>query len=149
MDDTRTLSTETQEHRIPDNAVFFDGVCVVCNGWVNHVMKRDRDRTFKFGTLQSDAGEALIKRFPDLITQGDYASVVLFQDGDVYFRSTAILRVMSSLPGWNFAARVLLAVPVPIRDFFYGCFGRIRYRLFGKFDYCRIPTEDERERFIV
>ncbi|MEM1269121.1 MAG: thiol-disulfide oxidoreductase DCC family protein [Bacteroidota bacterium] len=127
--------------------LLFDGVCNLCNGAVNFVIDRDADGQVMFAPLQSDVGrELLVSRGlnPDALD-----SLVLIEEGQAFQRSTAALRVARHLDGpWRFlyAFRV---VPRVIRDAVYDLVARSRYSMFGKQDACRLPTPDERARFLV
>jgi predicted DCC family thiol-disulfide oxidoreductase YuxK len=126
--------------------VLFDGVCNLCNGFVRFVIERDPGGRFHFGTLQS----ASARRILDLHGVPDPAldSVMLVEDGTVFARSTAALRIARHLTfPWPLAA-VLLAVPRPFRDWIYTLIGRRRYRWFGKREHCMIPTPEVRSRFL-
>jgi predicted DCC family thiol-disulfide oxidoreductase YuxK len=47
------------------------------------------------------------------------------------------------------ALYALIAVPRPVRDFFYDWFARRRYRWFGKGEECMVPSPEVRERFLT
>ena len=66
----------------------------------------------------------------------------------VYVRSEGALRVARYLGGAWHLARVVAIVPHPLRDWAYDAFARIRYRVFGKYESCRMPTPEQRARFI-
>jgi predicted DCC family thiol-disulfide oxidoreductase YuxK len=132
----------------PEAIVLFDGVCNLCNGWVSFLLRRDPAGRLRFGSLQSDAAAALLARHGRPRPAQTPESVVLIEGGRVYEASTAVLRAMGHLRGaWRFAV-ALQVVPAPLRDVVYRAVARSRYRLFGKRDTCRVPTEAERARFI-
>jgi predicted DCC family thiol-disulfide oxidoreductase YuxK len=127
--------------------ILFDGVCNLCNAWVAFVMQRDRRGLFRFAPLQSESAARLLAGHEIAVTR-EPQSVMLIEDGRVYQRSTAALRILRGLGGvWGFAA-VLLIVPRPIRDVVYAFIARNRYRWFGKRDTCMIPTPEQRARFL-
>jgi predicted DCC family thiol-disulfide oxidoreductase YuxK len=127
--------------------ILFDGVCNLCNAWVAFVMQRDRRGLFRFAPLQSESAARLLAGHEIAVTR-EPQSVMLIEDGCVYQRSTAALRILRGLGGvWGFAA-VLLIVPRPIRDVVYAFIARNRYRWFGKRDTCMIPTPEQRARFL-
>ena len=128
------------------SVVLFDGVCNLCNGFVQFVIARDPRARFRFGTLQSEAAARSLRR---LGVQGRMPdSVVLIEDGHVYVRSTAALRIARGLRfPWPFAY-ALIAVPRPLRDWVYDVVARRRYRWFGKRDVCMAPTPELRDRFL-
>ena len=133
----------------PQSVVLFDGVCNFCNGAVNFIIDRDRKGRFRFAPLQSEAAAALLKQNGREVPAGDPDTLILVEDGKVYERSTAALRIARGLrmPWPLFYA--LIIVPRPLRDFFYRVFARNRYRWFGRSDSCRMPTPELRARFLA
>ena len=127
--------------------VLFDGICNLCNGAVNFIINHDRRRRFRFASLQSPAGQRLLARhkLPPIYLQ----SLVLIENGKVFTKSTAALKIARSLDGVWPLCYVFIGLPSVIRDFFYDIVARSRYRLFGKSDVCRYPTEAERIRFLT
>jgi len=131
-----------------DNPVIlFDGVCNFCNGAVNFVLKRDRKKVFRFAALQSEAARQLLAKHGWPVN--DLQSFLLIENGKLYHRSTAALRVCRYLNGLWPICRVFLIVPRFIRDGLYNWIARNRYPWFGRKETCRIPTVEERERFNV
>jgi predicted DCC family thiol-disulfide oxidoreductase YuxK len=127
--------------------VLFDGVCNFCNRSVNWIIRRDRRGRFRFAALQSEAGTALQERHG--LDPSALDTLVLVEDGRVYVKSTAALRILRRLRSRWRALYGLIAVPRPVRDFAYDWFARRRYRWFGKRDECMVPTADVRERFLT
>jgi predicted DCC family thiol-disulfide oxidoreductase YuxK len=126
--------------------ILFDGVCNLCNGFVQFVIARDPLGVFQFGALQSTSGRHVLARHgrPDPLPD----TIVLVADGKTYTRSTAVLHVARRLTfPWPLAF-ALIAVPRPIRDGIYALVARHRYRWFGRRDQCMIPTPLLRSRFI-
>ena len=124
--------------------IFFDGVCPVCNGFVDYVLKKDLKNQFQFSSLQSQFAKAtLLPQYQGL------DSVILLENDQTFIKSTAVLRILFQLNGhWNALAVFLSAIPRPIRDFFYDIFAKNRYRIFGQNEICRVPTVKEKLRFI-
>lgn len=127
--------------------VLFDGVCNLCNAWVQFVIDRDPRGRFVFAPLQSEGAAALLRHRAYAGTP--LASIVLIEDGRVYDRSTAVLRIVRRLSGLWPALSLLLAVPRPIRDVVYDWSARRRYRWFGRQDACRVPTPELQSRFLA
>ena len=122
----------------------FDGVCTLCNGAVRFVIDRDRSGKFQFAALQSDAARRLLGGLPQPLPD----SFVLLEDGRVFMRSAAALRVARGLPfPWPMAL-ALIVVPRPVRDWAYDLIARNRYRWFGRRDTCMVPTPEQRARFL-
>jgi predicted DCC family thiol-disulfide oxidoreductase YuxK len=126
--------------------ILFDGVCNLCNGLVQFIIRRDPKAKFKFASLQSDVGRSLLKQFnidPDLL----HSIVVI--DNDVAFqRSDAALRIANYLGGGWKILKVFNILPKFFRDACYNAVAANRYRIFGKKDSCMIPTPELKERFI-
>ena len=126
--------------------ILFDGFCNFCLGAVRFIIKRDRRKHFRFATVQSPAGAALLQqhhlRFERL------QSFVLIEDGRVYQRSTAALRVARRLKGLWPLLNILLIIPPPIRNASYAKFSKRRYALFGKRQTCEIASPEILERFL-
>ncbi|PYS81698.1 MAG: thiol-disulfide oxidoreductase [Acidobacteria bacterium] len=130
--------------------LLYDGVCGFCNKTVQMILERDRAGTMRFAALQSDYGRAIVERHAELRGVDSVVFVENSPEGGerVFVRSDAALRVLKYLGGaWKLllAARV---IPKPVRDFFYDLFARNRYRLFGKYESCRLPPPEVRSRFL-
>jgi predicted DCC family thiol-disulfide oxidoreductase YuxK len=126
--------------------VLFDGTCAFCEGAVKFIARRDPAGYFRFGASQSPAAAALLAAHG--ITRESARSLVLIEDGRVYLRSTASLRVAAHLT-WPWSmARVFLVVPRPLRDVVYRVVAAIRHRLAGRSNACEIPPREIRARMI-
>lgn len=129
----------------PHPVIFFDGVCGLCNRFVDFVLRRDPGGLFQFSPLQ---GETAAER----LVPGDVAdlkTVVLVDGNGTYRKSAAVIRVLRSLGGfWRLAAALFWVVPRPIRDLGYSWIANNRYAIFGKKETCRLPTAEERSRFL-
>ncbi len=126
--------------------LLFDGVCNLCNGFIQWMIKRDSLALFKFGPLQSPVSQALLEQAG---WSGKFLdSFVYIRQGVAYDRSDAALRAISDLGGVYGIAKALLIFPKGLRDAVYGMIARNRYRMFGKAESCMIPTPELRARFI-
>ena len=126
--------------------VLFDGVCNLCNGSVQFLLKRDPEGRFRFAALQSDAGRRLMAEHG--LAADTLSSVLLIEGGRVWHESSAALRIARHLPGAWKLLRVFAIVPRPLRDAAYRWIARNRYRWFGKRDECMVPRPGDRERFL-
>jgi len=126
--------------------IFFDGACNLCSAVVQFVIKHDKSRFFRFASLQSSIGQQLLdsKGF----SKKDLTTFFLLQDGVVYTRSTAALRVCMYLNGIWPIFYILIIVPPFIRNAIYSLVSSNRYRLFGKSDICWLPSPEFKELFI-
>ena len=128
------------------NVLLFDGVCNLCNGAVQFVLKRDKKAVVRFASLQSDKGQALLKQF-NLPTQ-DFDSFVYVRAGKAYTKSTAALYVARDIGGIWQGLYPLIYVPRFIRDAVYSLIARNRYKWFGKKESCMMPTPELKARFL-
>jgi predicted DCC family thiol-disulfide oxidoreductase YuxK len=134
---------------MPDSNTYillFDGVCNLCNGTVQFVIKRDVRKRFRFATLQSASGQALLRELG--LSAQHFNSVILIHGETYYIKSTAALRVLKELGGFWKLCYALIIIPRPIRDLVYDMVAKTRYRVFGKRDMCMVPEPEVRERFI-
>ncbi|MFD3261587.1 thiol-disulfide oxidoreductase DCC family protein [Paenibacillus lentus] len=131
------------------NVVLFDGVCHLCQGAVKFIIKRDPGRRFRFASLQSEAGKRILQGSPRQdITSERIDTIVLYQNGAYYTRSSAALRIAKGLRfPWPLAYGFII-VPRFIRDAVYRVVAANRYRWFGKDETCLVPTKDNKERFL-
>lgn len=114
--------------------VYFDGVCGLCNRFVDFLLKHDKRKSLKLAPLQN--------------TQENINTIVLSIDGQEYYKSEAAIKAIASLKGPWTLVLLFLVIPKFFRDAIYDWVARSRYTLFGKRDTCRIPTPDEKDRFL-
>ena len=126
--------------------ILFDGVCNLCNGAVRFIIKRDNKNRFLFASLQSEEGKQILEdnNFP--ANKSD--SFLLVEDGKVYERSTAALRVLKNLSGLRSLLYGFIIVPKFIRDSVYNWIAKNRYQWFGRKDECMIPTPELKAKFL-
>lgn len=125
--------------------MLFDGECNFCDSSVQFIIKRDPKKVFQFASLQSDIGKGLLNQYnaPESLD-----SFVLIE-GDKYFlQSTAALKVCKDLKGAYKLLYVFVIIPKPIRNLVYQFIAKNRYKWFGKSDSCRIPSPEDRQRFL-
>lgn len=126
--------------------VLFDGVCNLCNGTVQFVIRRDPRGDFQFASLDSAAAKRLLHSVGVRGALPD--SMVLIENGRVYTRSTAVLRMMRRLRFPWPLAHAFIIIPRPIRDWGYDFAAKRRYRWFGRRDQCMVPTPELKARFL-
>ncbi|ADV09949.1 thiol-disulfide oxidoreductase DCC family protein [Mesorhizobium ciceri] len=126
--------------------IVFDGVCVLCSGFVRMVVRLDRQGRFRFATAQSPFGEALFRKHG--LRTDSYETNLVLIDGVAFTRLDSFVAVMAEL-GWPWrAAKALLLLPRPLRGWLYDRIARNRYALFGRKDACDIPSPELRKRFL-
>lgn len=126
--------------------IVFDGVCVLCSGWVRFLLRHDRRRRYRFAAMQSAAGRALLEGRG--LDPDDPASFLLIDGTRAWTDSDAIRRVLAGLGGAWRLAHALALVPRAVRDPLYRRLARNRYRLFGRRAQCLVPPVEERDRFL-
>jgi len=126
--------------------VVFDGICVLCSGWVRFLVRHDRQRRLQFASVQSARGAALLERHGE--SAADPQTLLFVDEGRCYKQTDAIRRILGklSLP-WRLAALALGLVPRALRDWLYLRIARNRYRLFGKRE-TLLPDPAMKERFL-
>ncbi|MEO9474802.1 MAG: thiol-disulfide oxidoreductase DCC family protein [Cyclobacteriaceae bacterium] len=126
--------------------VLFDGVCNLCNFFVNFIIDHDRKNDFLFGSLQSKEAKRILLKYSQNTDQ--MKTVVYIEDGVIYTRSTAALSVLKKLGmPWS-VFFVFMVIPRGFRDQIYDWISTNRYSWFGKRDACRVPTPELRQRFL-
>lgn len=126
--------------------LLFDGVCNLCNGVVDFILRYERAPLLHFAALQSEFGQSRLREFG--FAQTDLNSVILIEGGRAYRESEAALRVCRYLKAPFPLALGLLHLPLGLRDPLYRVLARNRYRWFGKRVTCRLPTLEEKARFL-
>jgi len=129
-----------------ERIILFDGVCNWCNAWVNLTIAHDPHGKFKFGTLQSEQAQQILKVL-QLPTE-DFETFLLLEHGRIYTKSTAALRIVKHLSGFWPLFYLGIMIPRPLRDALYDYIARHRYEWMGKADTCYIPTPAEHDRFV-
>jgi predicted DCC family thiol-disulfide oxidoreductase YuxK len=125
--------------------VFFDGVCGLCNSSVDFVLRHDRRGRLKFSPLQGETAERLLPSED----RENLGSLVLWDGGRMFRRSSAVVRILWRLgPLWRLLGGLLWVIPLPLRNAVYRVVAGSRYRWFGKKETCRLPSPEERERFL-
>lgn len=141
------MSIESAHPGLGGGAVIvFDGVCVLCNGWVDFLLRHDRDGRYRFAAMQTVSGRELLAAHG--LDPDDPVSFLLV-DGDRAWTDTdAIVRVLQGLGGaWRLAG-VMRMVPRFVRDPLYRHAARNRYRWFGRNEQCLVPTPQQASRFL-
>ena len=125
--------------------ILFDGQCVFCDHSVQFILKRDVDEVFQFASLQSDIGQQLLKQYK---IDASMDSIVVIYMNELYTQSDAAIVIAQQFKGLWKLLTVVKFIPKWLRDKVYDVIAKNRYRLFGEMDTCRIPTEEEKRRFI-
>ena len=125
--------------------VLFDGVCNLCNSAVQFIIKHDRKKQFRFASLQGKTGQRILAEHQ--VSSEKLDTLIFVENGKIYTRSTAALRIAKRLGGFWKLAYGNIIIPRFIRDGIYNFISKNRYKWFGKQEECMIPTPELRERF--
>ena len=126
--------------------VLFDGVCNLCNGFVQFIIQRDPQGYFSFCSMQSELGKQLMLQHD--IDPNAMDTFVLLHNGKVFTKSDAALRVAMKLSGPWSLLDLFLIVPKPLRNWCYDLIAQNRYKWFGQSESCMLPTRDLTRRFL-
>lgn len=131
------------------NIVFFDGVCNLCNGFIDFLITRDHHKQLYYCSLQTDKAKEILGANAIEISADSLSTIYFYSDGQIMQKSTAILKMLKKLSGgYRIMASVLLVIPRPVRDFMYMRIANNRYLFFGKKSTCRLPSPEERAQFL-
>ena len=130
----------------PQNIIFFDGVCNLCNGVVNTLIDLDTRHNLLFAPLQGET----YQQYSTATVQktADFSTIIFVQQGREYTKSDAAIRIIACLGGFYQVSLGLLIIPRFLRNAAYNLVARNRYRWFGARETCRIPTPELRARFL-
>lgn len=104
-------------------------------------MRLDKNKTLKYTSLQGE----YVKQ---LDVENGIDSIIFYDEGKLYYKSTAILKILRSLGGVWILANIFYLIPAFIRDTIYDLIAKYRYKIFGKMETCRMPKAGEQELFI-
>jgi predicted DCC family thiol-disulfide oxidoreductase YuxK len=144
-------STIDPSSSAPRAVIVFDGVCVLCNGWVRFLLRHDRRERYRFAAMQGDSGRALL--VANGLDPDDPVSFLLVEydigtSPRVSTDTDAMRRVLMGLGGaWRIAG-LLALLPPRVRDPLYRMVARNRYRWFGRHDACPVPDPAQARRFL-
>lgn len=135
-------STKTPDEKLKPT-IFFDGLCVLCNRFAKFVIREDFLKHFYLATIQGKMAKETLPR--DKVNNP--STIIYLDDGKLFEKSDAILRILSEIGGlWSFC-KIFLIVPKSLRDAIYDFIARNRYNWFGTLNQCSLPTPDQRDIF--
>ena len=134
-----------------DHLVLYDGVCGLCNRMNQFVLPRDRGAVFDFASLQSAAGRSALQRFgrnPDVLDTFYVVTNYRSDRAALLSKARAALFVIETIGGWWTWMRTFDVLPDALLSCGYDLIARHRYRLFGRYESCLMPSANYRARFI-
>ena len=129
-----------------NSIILFDGVCNLCNSSVQFIIRNDPKKLFLFASLQSDAASKILLQFR--IKKLDLTSILFIENGLIYDKSTAVLKISRKLKGGYPLLYGFIIIPRFMRDWMYQQLANNRYKWFGKKDICMVPSSDLVDRFL-
>ena len=132
-----------------NHIVFYDGYCVLCSKSVDFILYRDLRAKFRFASLQSDFSKRILTKSGYPIANIQNLSNIVYLRNDVLkIKSDAVLSILWDLGGIYKISFLVYLLPRVVRDLAYDRIAKLRYRIFGKRDTCRVPTPQEMSRFL-
>ncbi len=136
------IKQSEQEYKI----ILFDGICNFCNYWVNFILARDKKDQFRFATLQSQKGQEILLKLN--LPQNNFDSLIFISGNEFKKKSLAVFEIAKTLGGSVRLINFFRFLPPTFTDFIYDLIAENRYKIFGKRNHCRIPSEEERAKFL-
>ena len=130
-----------------NSILLFDGVCNLCNGAVQFVIKRDRKKKFLYSSMQSGSGQALLLKYG--LKLSDFDSFILLENEQYFTKSTAALKVAKGLGGVWGILYLFMIIPKFSRNAIYDFIASNRYKWFGKREECMLPSPELKDRFLL
>lgn len=125
----------------------FDSVCVLCNGAISTALRYEKAPSIDFVSIHSPSGRAIAQKYN--IDPDDPDTFLFLDNGRAYVKSDGVIALSKHMRAPFSWIRFGVILPKAFRDILYDLVARNRYRLFGKLETCRVPTEAERARFTV
>ena len=137
MKESENSSTETRP------VIFFDGVCSLCNSGMDFIVRFGDSEKIAIAPLQGSTAKKILQdmEVPD--------SIIFYKNGEFFYEARAVSEIAIALGGiWKWLGAMLKVFPSGISDPAYRWIARNRYRMFGKKDTCRIPSQSEKQFFL-
>ena len=129
-----------------DKIVYFDGVCGMCDWFVNLLVKIDKHNNLKFSSLQGTSGQALLSNLK--LDLNEFNTVLFKVNDQVYTKSTAVFKIIESIGGFYKVLLIFNLLPTRFNDWIYSKVAKYRYKYFGKLDQCDISKFNTPGQFI-
>ncbi len=127
--------------------ILFDGLCNLCNATVQFILRWENKENINFANLQSDFGKK--KLLKHSLPTEDFDTIVLLEGENIYFRSNAILGILSYLKFPWPLLKIFYSIPPSIRDSLYTWIANNRYSWFGRSEQCILPNSNLESRFLT
>ena len=140
------MSTDIKPNNPKDiqHLVLFDGVCGLCNSFVDFLMRKDKKNKLKFAPLQGETAGT----FDVNIDIANLKTVIFYSKGRLFTKSNAVIEILKVIGGFWKIAVIGKIVPGILRNYLYNFVARNRLKWFGQKETCRMPTEKERGKLL-
>ena len=138
---------EMKKLDVDKKIILFDGVCNLCSSAVQFIIEHDKKDIFRFVSLQSELGQEITTYLG--ISSANLDSIILYQPGYAYYyKSQAVFEIAKELGGIYSISTIFSVLPSSITDYVYGYIAKNRYKWYGKKEFCMIPTNDIKAKFL-
>lgn len=138
---------EMKKLALDKKIILFDGVCNLCSSAVQLIIENDKKDIFRFVSLQSDLGQEITTYLG--ISSANLDSIILYQPGYAYYyKSQAVFEIAKELGGIYSINTIFSILPSSITDYMYDYIAKNRYKWYGKKEFCMIPTNDIKAKFL-
>ena len=127
--------------------IVFDGICVLCSGFVRFVLRHDKANRYRFLAAQSGLAAALYHHYG--LSTDVWETNLLLAGGRLFIRSEAAIEIVTNFGGWWRLIKILRLIPRPLRDWLYDRVAGNRYRWFGRHEFCVMPDPTFADRFLA
>ena len=124
--------------------IFFDSECILCNRYVNFVIKHEKTKEFFFAPVQG-------KNYRDLEIDKEHPAIdsIVLYDQHIYVKTKAILKIMAHMGLFlKLISFIASFIPTFLSDKVYDIIARNRYQWFGKTESCSLVPADYRKRIL-
>jgi len=127
--------------------IIFDGICNLCCGWIQYLIRVDKTMKFRFVSIQSERGQKMLNQIHENVIMTE--SIIYLKENKSFRESSAVLEILTDIGGvWKLIA-VLKLIPKPIRNKLYQLIAKKRYHYFGKRATCLLPSPENKKRFLT
>lgn len=138
---------EMKKLAVDKKIILFDGVCNLCSSAVQFIIEHDKKDIFRFVSLQSELGQEITTYLG--ISSANLDSIILYQPGYAYYyKSQAVFEIAKELGGIYSISTIFSVLPSSITDYVYVYIAKNRYKWYGKKEFCMIPTNDIKAKFL-
>ena len=123
--------------------IIYDGICVLCNYFIQFILEKDRKAHFKVTNLQSEFTKT---KYPEVLSVDSVA--VILENGNILQKSKAVHYILQKIKVLLLIRILISVLPTFFSNIIYDCVALIRYKLFGKYQQCPILKGDLKKRII-